>query len=383
MIHVERQTAVKRSGRVIQLEGMFDLASIDKSVVSWDVDLPLAEREWGIGLIVGPSGSGKTTIARELFGTLSNEIDSREWPTDAAIVDGFRSEMSMKDITALLSSVGFSSPPSWLRPYHVLSNGEQFRVNIARALSEHGPGETFVVDEFTSVVDRTVAQIGSAAVAKAVRARGSRMVAVTCHYDVVPWLDPDWIYEPATNVFQWRELRGRPRIELEVCRTDTSTWRIFSRYHYLDHSLHRAAACFVGLVDGRPVAFASVIPFPHAYRSGWRGHRMVCLPDFQGVGIGNALFEFVASLYRAKRKPFFFVTSLQGVIRHCARSPVWRMTRSPSRVPAAGKNSLTRKRGVPFGAAGRLDKSRDRLTAGFEYVGPPREEEARLLGVIE
>ena len=60
----------------------------------------------------------------------------------------------------------------WLRPFHVLSNGEQFRATIARALAESAKGrELVVIDEFTSVVDRTVAQIGSAAIAKTIRRR--------------------------------------------------------------------------------------------------------------------------------------------------------------------------------------------------------------------
>ena len=113
--------------------------------------------------------------------------------------------MSIKDVTTLLSSVGFSSPPAWLRPYGVLSNGEQFRATLARALAEKS--DLCVFDEFTSVVDRVVGQIGSAAVAKTIRRRGSKFVAVTCHDDVLEWLDPDWVYTPADGSFAWRSLR--------------------------------------------------------------------------------------------------------------------------------------------------------------------------------
>jgi ABC-type Mn2+/Zn2+ transport system ATPase subunit len=88
------------------------------------------------------------------------------------------------EITALLSSVGFSSPPSWLKPFHVLSNGEQFRVTLARILAE--APELAVVDEFTSVVDRTVAQIGSHALAKTVRAGNRCFVAVSAHRNGLP-----------------------------------------------------------------------------------------------------------------------------------------------------------------------------------------------------
>ncbi len=82
--------------------------------------------------------------------------------------------MAIKEITALLSSVGFSSPLAWLRPFEGLSIGERFRVTMARALAE--TRDLTVIDELTSVVDRTVAQIGSAAIAKTVRRRQPRNV---------------------------------------------------------------------------------------------------------------------------------------------------------------------------------------------------------------
>jgi len=74
---------------------------------------------------------------------------------------------SVEDITSAFNSVGFSSPPSWLKPYSVLSNGQKMRVDLARAILEDN--QLFVFDEFTSVVDRNVAQIGSFAMQKAIR----------------------------------------------------------------------------------------------------------------------------------------------------------------------------------------------------------------------
>jgi len=52
-----------------------------------------------------------------------------------------------------LSAVGLNSVPSWCRPYHVLSNGEQFRARMAAMLNSDTS-----FDEFTSVVDRTIAK---------------------------------------------------------------------------------------------------------------------------------------------------------------------------------------------------------------------------------
>jgi ABC-type ATPase with predicted acetyltransferase domain len=52
-----------------------------------------------------------------------------------------------------------------------------------------------VVDEFTSVVDRQIAKIGAAAFAKSWRKTGKQIVLLSCHYDIIEWLQPDWVYD--------------------------------------------------------------------------------------------------------------------------------------------------------------------------------------------
>ncbi len=361
VLNITRSTLIRRTPRVVQLEGLFDVPPLRRSEITWQANLPIEERAWQIGLIVGPSGCGKTTLALELFG--ENLEPGFDWPPDRAIVDGFPADMSMKEITLLLSSVGFSSPPSWLRPFGVLSNGEQFRATIARALAEQP--ELVVIDEFTSVVDRTVAQVGSAAIAKTIRRRvGQRLVAVTCHYDVAEWLDPDWIYEPATDHFQWRlERRGRPPISLEVARVSPSAWRLFRNHHYLSANLNRSAVCFCAFLDGRPVAFSAWLPFLGRLRGkqrARRNHRTVCVPDFQGVGIGQALVDFSASLWTGLGYRAFSASSHPGEIAAKNRSPYWRLLRAPSRAARSGDGNLRQ-----------LARTRatNRLTASFEYVG--------------
>jgi Acetyltransferase (GNAT) family len=376
---------------------MFDLPRGAGSCSRFSAEIPSLKEPWSIGAIVGPSGSGKTTIARKAFG--DRMVERWNWPENASILDGFPSQMEIADITRLLGSVGFNTPPAWLRPFHLLSNGEQFRVNLARALAQLTPGDSqlhlapgespgvncngvncVVIDEFTSVVDRTVARIGSCAIARAVRATNRRFVAVSCHYDILPWLEPDWVVDmpggslsrTSVSSAEPRRLR-RPPIKLEIVRTDSSAWKIFSRHHYLTGEIHPSAQCFVGLVEGRPAAFVAALPFPHPVRPGWREHRCVCLPDFQGVGIGNAMSEFVASLFAATGKPYRSVTSHPAMIHHRAESKNWIMTRRPSKT-----------RPGPLGRKlGWLDNtvSQKRMTASFEYVGKPKRQIARAFGV--
>jgi ABC-type lipoprotein export system ATPase subunit len=342
---------------VAQVRGLFDLPTESAARVEWDVALPLDERPWHIGLITGPSGCGKSTIARHLWP--DQTARSFPWPTDATILDAFPEALSIKEITTLLSSVGFSSPLAWLRPFHVLSTGQQFRVTLARLLAEAGAdglAPPVVMDEYTSVVDRTVAQIGSAALAKTVRARNQQFVAITCHDDVIAWLQPDWIYTPADNVFQWRSLQRRPDLTLTIRRVHRSVWRLFRHHHYLNHNLSTAAVCFGAfLPPSRPVAFSAWIGHFTKY-GGRREHRTVTLPDFQGIGIGQALSNFCASLWKALGHRATSTTTHPALIASRLRSSHWRMLRRPAL-------ATTRQDGT-------FRHASTRLTAGFEYIGP-------------
>ena len=119
------------SFRVQQVAGMFDVPLPERASQRFRVELPegLDAEPWRVGLIVGPSGSGKSTVARAMFA--GSVYRPREWPPDRAVVDGL-GDRPIKEITGLFTAVGFSSPPSWVKPYQVLSNGEQFRCDLAR-----------------------------------------------------------------------------------------------------------------------------------------------------------------------------------------------------------------------------------------------------------
>lgn len=108
----------------------------------------------------------------------------------------------------MLCSVGFASPPDWLKSYDCLSQGEKMRVDIARALCLDKP--LVVFDEFTSVVDREIAKVSAFAISKAVRRSSKKFIAVTCHYDVVDWLEPDWVFCTDTMEFSRKKESGRP-----------------------------------------------------------------------------------------------------------------------------------------------------------------------------
>ena len=147
--------------------------------------------------IIGPSGSGKSSIGKQVWGADCVHDLYSGWDKDKPIVDCIGLEHDFKTVTGALASVGLGDVPAWLRPFHVLSNGEQFRAGLAR-LTVDAPDKA-VVDEFTSVIDRQIAQIGAAAFAKAWRRNaGKQIILLSCHYDIIEWLQPDWVYDTRT-----------------------------------------------------------------------------------------------------------------------------------------------------------------------------------------
>ncbi len=161
--------------------------------------------------------------------------------------------------------------------------------------------ELVVFDEFTSVVDRDAAEVSSAAVAKALRRR------------------------------------GRPR-------------------------LHRSARCWVATWNDVPVAFTNTMPLV-GHAGVWREHRTVVLPDFQGVGIGNALSEWLGGYLKSWGLRFTSVTRHPAMSRHRTRSPLWTMKRFG--------HLKAHERKVHWAIGMMADtSSTSRLTASFEYVGP-------------
>lgn len=364
-IDLALSTPIANTAKVMQVCGMFDVPERRHANVEFHFDVPLDEQPWQIGLITGPSGAGKSQVARALFGEAV--IESYPWDADKAVVDGFGA-MPIKEIVGALSSVGFASPPGWLKPYRVLSNGERFRVNLARAIVD--PAPLIAVDEFSSVVDRTVARIGAHASAKAVRARpGKRFVAVTCHEDVLDWLQPDWVLEPHVGRFSWRSLQRRPTVELEIVRCSREAWRWFAPHHYLSSDLHKAARCFAGLIDGQPACFSSILPFPHpVMKHAWRLHRTVVLPDFQGLGLGaHGIPDAIGSIVRALGWRCITSTSHPALIIARAKSQNWKMTSKP-RIPSVSHRSTI------GGNAHYSTANLGRRVASFEYVGPALED---------
>jgi ABC-type dipeptide/oligopeptide/nickel transport system ATPase subunit len=196
-IKIHNKTTDFNTYRANRVKSLFNPERGNEFKLEAEFDLPDG---WGIGVVVGPSGSGKTSIGRSFFG--ENKIVDlyAGWDGEMPIVDCIAPGGKFDVVTGSLSAVGLGDVPAWLRPFHALSNGQQFRAGLARVMCSGEP--EVVVDEFTSVVDRQIAKIGALAFAKSWRRQpGRRCVLLSCHYDILDWVEPDWVFDTGTGKF--------------------------------------------------------------------------------------------------------------------------------------------------------------------------------------
>lgn len=271
----------------------YDIQNKEQTNVTIENNIKI-DFDWNIGVIYGGSGSGKSTLLKT-FG----EINNPKFDNEKSLISNFN-WMTPQEVTHLLSAMGLSSVPCWLRPYSTLSNGEQYRANLAYCVAKAKENDVILIDEYTSVVDRDVARAMSNALQKYIRREKKKIILASCHFDIMDWLNPDWIYSPNKRRVERPDcLRlERPKIKLEIFRCRYETWNLFKHHHYLSHDLNPASQSYIILWNDKPVSFVAILPFPGVGDSKTRRiSRIVTLPDYQGLGIGKKIIDYFSSLY--------------------------------------------------------------------------------------
>lgn len=324
-IEIHNRVSDFNSYRAARVKSLFNAENgCNFDLVIDNVDL---SGDWNIGIVVGASGSGKTSIGKQIFGENKIVDLSDGWNSDRPIIDDIDPDGDFNRVTGLLASVGLGDVPAWLRPFCVLSNGEQFRAGLARLICER-PQE-IVVDEFTSVIDRQIAKIGAQAFQKAWRRENptGKVVLLTPHYDILGWVKPDWIIDTKTKNFERDCPRRRPPIELEIRKVNGSFWRYYKPHYYLDLPMPIAAEYFVGTVNGELACHLAVCPWFHL--KGYRATRLVTMPEWQGAGVGTRFLDAIAQYHmdghgrKNKQLPTYFHTSHPQLCAALRRSPKW------------------------------------------------------------
>jgi ABC-type ATPase with predicted acetyltransferase domain len=264
-----------------------------------DIDTP-----YNVGIIIGNSGSGKTTLAKQIWG--ENCFDVLLNP-DLSVIEQFDESYSYDERVSFLSGVGLGSPVTWIQPAKTLSNGQQSRCEVALQVARLD-GKFTVIDEFTSVVDRTVAKAMAHSVQKVARKNKKTIVLLSCHYDIIEWVDPDWIIDCNTHDYIDRRLLPRGNRSEELVfgirqLTDSKSWKVFSKYHYLSDSLPPGKTYMFGLfhedIQIGFIAYSNYVMWKQEHKDAgipmvMHANRIVVHPDYCGFGLGGRMTDITA-----------------------------------------------------------------------------------------
>lgn len=377
-IEVHNRVSDFNSYRAARVKSLFNAESGCNFDLEVEADLDF---EWNIGVVVGPSGSGKTSIGKIIFGEDKIYDYHEGWAPDKPIIDCIAPDGDFNEVTGSLANVGLGDVPAWLRPFRVLSNGEQFRAGLAKVICEK-PAE-IVIDEFTSVIDRQIAKIGSQAFQKAWRRSNptGKVVLLTPHYDILEWVQPDWVIDTKTKTFSKEHLR-RPDIQLDIFEVDKSYWPFYKPHYYLDLPEPVNATHYIGVVDGELACHVIIAPFFQC--GGYRMTRLVTMPEWQGAGVGSKFLNYMAQYAldgKAKfgrKLPAYFHTSHPQLCGYLRRSKKWQQVSGDLyRTQGVATLSAKNKAKEYQRATGKLDPKipagkyggHFRAVQGFKYVG--------------
>jgi GNAT superfamily N-acetyltransferase len=133
---------------------------------------------------------------------------------------------------------------------------------------------------------------------------------------------------------------------------------MFRQYHYLNGSLWAGVRCYTAIHQDKPIAFVAVacVRMKAKY---YRVSRLVVLPDYQGIGEGTRLLNFIAELYTSQTKvPFYILTSNPKIIRGNMKN--WKITRYGHASKGRGDTRINNEI--------RSSLSRKRITVSLKYV---------------
>lgn len=189
-IDVKLQSEIINSFRAQVAANSLDIDVKKKSIHHLHIDNINIPKEWNIGLIYGASGSGKTTLVTELFG---KEVFDSILDENLPIINQLPKELSYEECAELLNGIGLNSVPCWIRPVKTLSNGQKARASAVLLMCQSK--EIVFIDEWTSVVDRTVAKAMSICISKYAKKHNKKIILLSCHYDILEWINPNWLID--------------------------------------------------------------------------------------------------------------------------------------------------------------------------------------------
>ncbi len=312
--------------------------------------------------ITGDSGSGKSLLLRELAASMLNNGNSEfgRIITDREVEKLIEPEKPIieqigKDTSGAirtLSLAGLNEAFLMLRRYHELSDGQKYRFKLAKLIDSGA--DTWVMDEFLSLLDRTTAKVVAYTIQKAARKLGKTVVVATTHTDLDKDLNPDvriFKHFGSKVDIDYRKVDQNKQCSLlqkiRIEKGSINDYNQLKQFHYRDARIMPKVIYHAVLNDeivgvivyGPPhlMLRARNLVLPHCKKQkneSWRKHairinrdiiriwRVVIKPKYRGAGIATLLvkktmpltnFPYVETLAVMARYSRFFDET--GMIR--------------------------------------------------------------------
>lgn len=366
-IEVKLQSPVFNNFRCKMACDSLDIDITKKSVHHLKIDNIQIPENWNVALVYGASGSGKTSMITTLFG---ENIFKTILDPDQPIINQLPANLSYDECASILSGIGLNSVPCWVRPVKTLSNGQKARAEAALLMTQSD--DIIFIDEWTSVVDRTVAKAMSHCIQKFARKHNKKIVLLSCHYDVLEWLLPDYLIDCNEQKFYLREnedffFERRQQLVFTVRKIGRNSWRYFSKYHYLSDRLPGGEIYLYGLFfEDKQIGFqcfANYTPARPGAKKIFHSNRTVVHPDYQGLGLGIQLINKSTQIFQKEFTDFRIMAKFSAlpVFKAMIKQKEWKYLET-KRLMGAMKHGGGMERTGGFREGGIK-------TYHFEYIG--------------
>ena len=143
-------------------------------------------------------------------------------------------------------------------------------------------------------------------------------------------------------------------------------WDIFRKHHYLSNDFNKSAKLYLIFWDNVLVAMNSILNVPNGnVKNMFRSHRLVVLPDFQGLGIGTKINDFFGRYYLDHGLRYCMRTTHMKLINYMKNNINWIPTTNNN------KNNVTRcEHNMKYANLMHNQKMLERICGSYEYVGP-------------
>lgn len=298
-IEVILKSKVNTEFRCQAAANSLDIDIEKKSIHHLKIDNINIPENWNIGLVYGNSGSGKTTMIKHLFG---DDIFDIKLDLEKPIINQLPEDMTYDECALMLNGIGLNSVPCWIRPLKTLSNGQKARAEAVFLMCQNK--EIVFIDEWTSVVDRTVAKAMSVCLYKYAKRNNKKIVLCSCHFDILEWLNPDWMIDCNKQEFQLPTsedffFRKREKLKFTIKRIGKESWKYFSKYHYLNENLPGGKLFLYGLFcNNDQIGFQCYASYVPGRPEILHFNRTVVHPDYNGLGLGMKMINATSKILK-------------------------------------------------------------------------------------